>query len=322
MQALLLVDFPIWFLRAFAIAFGLIWGSFLNVVIHRVPRGMSVVRPASHCPACSQPIPFHRNVPVVSWLLQGGRAACCGARIAPRYALVEAAGGLLCWAVLESLVLPLAPETTLLHGLMVFLAHSALALGLLAAAFIDLEFMIVPDSITIGGTIVGLTTFALRDIEPLDALIGAAAGFLIVWLIFGVAYRFLRGRTGMGLGDAKLLMLAGAWFGWSGMFFVLGAGAIQGSLAAVIVLLSGRKLEEPEAVRVEREEAWAALETMSPEERAEAERELLDDPLAEEAGEGLGQARIAFGPFLILATLELQLIGRERILSWLFDANL
>lgn len=317
MQALLLADFPPWFLRVFALAFGLVWGSFLNVVIHRVPRGMSVARPASHCPACGAPIPFYRNVPVFSWLWQRGRAACCGVRVSPRYVLVEAAGGVLCLAILESRVLPLA-DATFVHGGMVFLAHAALALALLAAAFIDLEFMILPDAITYGGTALGLATFALRDMELADAAIGAAVGFLIVWLPFDVIYRRIRGRPGMGLGDAKLLMLAGAWFGWGGVLFVLGAAAIQGSIITVLLLVSGRGLEEPEAVKREREELRAELEALSPEERAELERELAADPLAEEAGEGMGQARIAFGPFLILATLELQLIGRERIFSWLF----
>jgi leader peptidase (prepilin peptidase) / N-methyltransferase len=317
-QALLLADFPPWFLRAFALAFGLVWGSFLNVVIYRVPRGMSVVRPASHCPACGAAIPFYRNVPVVSWLVQRGRAACCGVRVSPRYVLVEAAGGVICWAILESLVLTLE-GATLVHGLMVFLAHAALALALIAAAFIDLEFMIVPDAITFGGTMLGLFTFALRDIELIDAVIGAVAGFLVVWLPFDVIYRRIRGRPGMGLGDAKLLMLAGAWFGWGGMLFVLGAGAIQGTIVTLIMLLGGRQPEEPEAVRREREEIRAEIEAMDPAAREELERELAADPLGEEAGEGVGQARIAFGPFLILATLELQLIGRERIFSWLLD---
>src|SRR5690606_30241812 len=227
--------------------------------------------------------------------------------------LVELAGGILCWAVLETRVLSLAAEATLVQGLMVFVAHAALALALVAAAFIDLEFMIIPDAITLGGTVLGLFTFALNGLELVDAFIGAAAGFLLVWLPFDVLYRKIRGRPGMGLGDAKLLMLAGAWCGWAGMLFVLGAAAIQGTLVTIAFLLSGRAIEEPEAVRREREEMQAALAEMSPEEREAAERELALDPLAEEADDGLGQARIAFGPFLILATLELQLIGRERI---------
>lgn len=106
-----LADFPLWFLRTFALAFGLIWGSFLNVVIYRVPRGMSVVRPASRCPACEAPIRPWDNIPVVSYLILGGKARCCGARVSPRYPIVEAIGGVLSLAVLEVIVLKL-PEGT------------------------------------------------------------------------------------------------------------------------------------------------------------------------------------------------------------------
>ncbi len=316
---LLLSDFPLWFPRVMTFVWGLLWGSFLNVVIYRVPRGMSVVKPGSHCPGCKTPIPFYRNIPVLSWLLLRGRAACCGVRISPRYALVELAGGVLCLAAWEATVAPLGIHVDLLHASMVFLANASLCLALMAAAFIDLEFMIIPDSITIGGTVLGLATFAFRDLELTDALIGAAGGFLGVWLLFDRLYRLLRGFPGMGLGDAKLLMLAGAWFGWSGALFVLGAGAIQGTIAAVISLVTGRGLDDPEAVQREREELKAELEKLSDEEREEILAELEGDPLLEEAGDGVGRARIAFGPFLILAILETLLIGRERIFGWLLS---
>jgi len=296
---------------------GLLWGSFLNVVIHRVPRGMSVVRPASHCPSCHQPIPFYRNIPVLSWLLMRGKAPCCGATVSARYVVIELLGGLLSIAVLEATVLPLGPGTTALHALAVYVTNFALCLGLLAAAFIDLEHMILPDSITFGGTLLGLGTFALRDMDLLDAAIGAAVGFAVVYLPLVVGYAKLRGRAGMGLGDAKLLMLAGAWFGWGGALLVLGGGAIQGTIAVVVLSLTGKRLEEPEAVKREREELRAELEALSDEERAELEKELGADPLAAEPEEGFFNARLAFGPFLILAILECLLIGPDRILSWL-----
>jgi leader peptidase (prepilin peptidase)/N-methyltransferase len=153
-----------------------------------------------------------------------------------------------------------------------------------------------------------------------DALIGAAVGFLIVWVPFDLLYRKIRGKVGMALGDAKLLALAGAWFGWGGALFVLGAGAIQGSVVAIATLLIRGKIEEPEAVRAEREAIRQELLAMSPEEREAAEKELAEDPLAEEAEEGAGQARVAFGPFLVLATLECLLFGRELLatyMSWI-----
>ena len=104
---MILADAPLWFLRTFAIAFGLIWGSFLNVVIYRVPRDMSVVRPGSHCPACGKPIAGYYNVPVLSYVLLRGRAACCGAKMSPRYPLVELLGGALSLAIIEVIVRPM-----------------------------------------------------------------------------------------------------------------------------------------------------------------------------------------------------------------------
>jgi len=303
----------------FALLFGMIWGSFLNVVIHRLPNDMSVVHPPSHCPQCETPIKAHRNIPVLSWVLMGGKASCCGARISARYPLVEAAGGILSLAVLEAIVLQLPGSTPYYHALAVYVADLALVLGLLAAAFIDLEHMFVPDSISLGGAAVGLATFALRDMRLLDAAIGALVGYVVIYLPFVVLYRKLRGRPGMGMGDAKLMMLAGAWFGYSGALFVLGAAALQGTLAVIIMVLLGKPIEEPEAVRREREELLAELELLPQEERAELQRELDLDPLGDEPGEGLGQARMAFGPFLILATLECLLLGPDRIVNWVLS---
>ena len=311
-----LTELPAWFVTAFAVAFGLIWGSFLNVVIYRVPRGMSVVRPGSACPACGKPIRAWDNIPVLGYVLLRGKARCCGAKLSPRYPLVELIGGVLALAVLQVLVMTLPEATPIERSLAVFAAGLALSLGLVAAAFIDLEHMILPDSITFGAAILGVATSSFRSMTFVEALIGAAAGFAIVWLPFIVIYpRVRKGKVGMGLGDAKLLMAAGAWFGWSGALVVLGAGAVQGTIAAVVQIATRGKIEEPEEVRREREEILAELEKMTPEERAEVEKELEGDPLMQEADEGLGGARIAFGPFLALATIEYLFFGK-RVVEW------
>lgn len=316
-------DFPPWFLRVFAAAFGLIWGSFLNVVIYRSPRGMSVVRPASHCPACGEPVRAWDNVPVLSYAILRGKARCCKARLSPRYPLVELIGGALSLAILEAVIFRLGAATPMTRALAIYTADLALSLSLVAAAFIDLEHMYLPDTVTIGGAVLGVATCSFRSMSFTQSLIGAAVGFGVVWIPFVVIYPRIRGKVGMGLGDAKLMMLAGAWFGWGGALFVLGAGAMQGTLAAIATMLVRGKIEEPEAVKREREEIRAELEAMTPEERAEAEKELADDPLAEEAGEGFGQARLAFGPFLVLATIECLLLGRDVIgayLAWVDSA--
>ncbi len=293
-----------------AIALGLLFGSFLNVVIHRLPRGQSVAYPPSSCPACGARIRPTDNVPVLSWLLLRGRARCCKAAISPRYPLVEALGGLVGWGIVHGVVLTLAPDTPLWQAGLLFAAYFALAMGLLAALFIDLDHMILPDEITLGGTVVGLISLPLRDMDWQDALIGGAFGFLIVWLPFDVLYRWLRGHPGMGLGDAKLLMLAGTWFGWPGALFALLAGSIQGTVVAISVWLTRGRLEEPQAVKDEREALREELEGLPESERRRLLDELDDDVLLREPDAGLGGARLAFGPFLILSIFEFLFLGR------------
>ena len=304
-MSLLLGDIPLAFQRVVAVIFGLLWGSFLNVVIYRVPRELSVVHPPSTCPGCGALIKPYDNVPVFSWLLLRGRARCCQVRISPRYPLVELMGGLLSLAVLEVMVRGL-PSTTVWHrAFAVYLAHFSLVLGLVAAAFIDAEHMYLPDPLTIGGTVLGIVTAPLRGMSLRESVTGAVVGFVMVWLPFIVIYARVRGRDGMGLGDAKLTMLAGAWLGWPGAFVVLMAGAVQGTVAAIAIYLTVGKIEEPEAVRLEREE----LKKAAAEGDTEAASILADDPLGEEPGEGLGQSRMPFGPFLILGILEVLFFG-------------
>lgn len=303
-------DVPLWFLRGLAIVFGLLWGSFLNVVIYRVPREMSVAFPASHCPTCSKPVRAFDNVPVLSFLILGGKTRCCRTRLSVRYPLVELMGGALSLAIVEVVLRGMPESTPLARACAVYLADFALSLGLLAAAFIDAEHMFLPDSITIGGTILGIVTATLRGIPFVDALTGAGVGFVGVWLPFVLIYERVRGRPGMGMGDAKLTMLAGAWFGWAGVFFVVMAGAIQGTLYAVGVYLVKGKIDEPAAVKADREE----LEKLAAEGDEEAKQLLIDDPLGAPQGEGFGQSRLPFGPFLILGILEYLFAG-PRILE-------
>ena len=241
-----------------------------------------------------------------------GKARCCGAPISPRYPLVEALGGLAAWAVLETRVMTLPLDTVWYRGLFVFLPYFALVLGLIAAAFIDLEHMILPDAITVGGTLVGIATVPLRmDVSWSSSLLGAAVGFVMIWLPFDVLYRRIRGQPGMGLGDAKLTMLAGAWFGWPGAVFALLAGAVQGTIVAIAVFAAHGKIEEPAAVKKEREELRAAIAAVEDEdERRALEEELAKDPIGLEPGQGVGLSRLPFGPFLVLGTIEFALFGK------------
>lgn len=316
-----LADLPVAFLVAVAVALGLALGSFANVLIYRLPRGLSVVSPGSRCPRCERPIRAWQNVPVFGWLLLRGRAACCGARISPRYPLVEALGGLLGAAVMLRVILPDYGDAPAWVGGVTCFLYLLLGIALLAAFFIDLEHMLLPDVLTLGGVALGLLSVPLRpQATLLGALIGAAAGALIVWFPFIFLYEKLKGHAGMGLGDAKLLALAGAWFGWQGAVFALFAGALQATLVIATVLIVRRgKLGEPEAVTREREELQEAIAAATGAERLRLEAELASDPALRELGPGVGKLRIAFGPFLVLAILEYMLLGEGQLWQACFD---
>jgi len=253
-----------------------------------------------------------------------GRAKCCGIRIPARYILVEAAGGLLSLALIEAVVRPMPANTSLVFATAVYALWFALAIALIAAAFIDLEHMYIPDSISIGAIVIGLSTYWLRPpLSLIEAACSAAAGFAVVWLVFGVLYRLIRGRTGMGMGDAKLLAVAGAWFGWQGTLFTLVAGAVQGTLVAAIILIIKGQIDEPAVVEKERElllSEVAAIE--DPLEREAAEKELEKDPIFEKTTHSVAGARIPFGPFLVLAMIEYLLIGEALLEEYWIWAGL
>lgn len=310
---LTLAEFPQLFLLVFGVAFGLAWGSFLNVVIHRLPLEQSVISPPSHCPGCGAQVRARDNIPILSYLVLRGKARCCGVRISPRYPLVELSGGLLAAAVLQLIIFDLPGDTSVVRALGLFVAYLALGLALIALAFIDIEYMLLPDSLTLGAAALGLATAGFRGQGYLDSLVGAAIGFALVYVPFDLVYRSLRGQPGMGLGDAKLTLLAGAWFGWQGAAFALFAGAIQATVIALVLFAVRGRIDEPDAVIQEREELEAAILAAEGEERAQLERERELDPVMRAPEAGLGKARLAFGPFLALATLEYLLFARAGI---------
>jgi len=310
-------EIPHWFIIVVAVSLGLNFGSFLNVVIYRLPRGLSLSRPGSQCPDCETPIKIYDNIPVFGWLLLRGKSRCCKKRISFRYPLVETMGGLIAWTIVVARILPNEHDLLVSDAALLFGSYLLLSLGLLAAAAIDMEHMILPDSITWGGTVLGLATSFLRpEVEPLYSLLGAVIGYVGIWFPFIWLHEKLRGFPGMGLGDAKLMALAGAWFGPLGVLLVLFGGAIQGTCVAVTALLVHGKIEEPPAVAEQREELLAAIDAAEGAEREELEQMLADDPLGMDPEEAPGGARIAFGPFLALAVIEL-LLFFEPVMSWI-----
>ena len=222
---------------AVAVVFGLIVGSFVNVVVHRLPRGESLVSPRSHCPACGAEILARDNVPVVSWLLLRGRCRVCRAGISSRYPILELANGIL-WV----LVYLKAREWPELAGGLFFVT------ACLALAAIDGEFQILPDKITLTGAAFGiLVAFFSRTRGPSSALLGAALGGGGLFLIAFV-YEKIAGQEGMGLGDVKMLAMIGAFLGASGVLVSVLLASLAGSavgLTAIALKRGDRRMRLP-----------------------------------------------------------------------------
>jgi leader peptidase (prepilin peptidase)/N-methyltransferase len=251
-----------------ALVAGLLVGSFLNVVVYRVPRGESVVTPRSRCPRCGAAIRAWQNVPVLSWLALRGRCASCRAPIPVRYPLVEAATGLL-FAGLAARYGP-APETLL------WMAFGA---GLLAAALIDLDHQVIPDEISVGGLALGLVAVPLLRVHQgadagaafASSGAGALLGGGLLWIVGFVHARLsvATGRTfphwpgegevpprpgsldywtwfpGMGFGDVKLLAMVGAFLGPAGVLETLFAACLVGLLLGLVSALATRSWAAP-----------------------------------------------------------------------------
>ena len=229
------------FFSVFAFIWGAIWGSFLNVVIYRLPAGISLIKPPSHCPYCKTQIKPWHNVPIFGYMFIGGKCASCKAPVSIRYPLVElvcAAMGLAVWfSVAYNPLVPGLPA-----ALSLFAFRFSLVLALIAITFIDLEHMLIPDVISLPFIVFGLAQNWLfpyqTQVPILDAAIGMGAGAGVVILLI-LGYKLVTGREGMGFGDAKLLAVLGAYMGWKALPFILMAGSIQGLLYAAGLMLAG-----------------------------------------------------------------------------------
>ncbi len=221
---------------------GALWGSFFNVAIYRLGLYESVVRPASRCPRCSTPIKWHDNLPMLGWMLLGGKCRQCRLPISWRYPFVELLSTLLALAVYARFVAAPAVEGAAASGLAAhFLVYFAFVGTLLVIAGVDFDHKIIPDTITYPGIpaffVAGVL---LRDVAPLDLVIGMAAGYGIVAVVAELAYLILK-REGMGYGDAKLLALVGALLGWRAVVFTFFVSPFFGLVAVVPVLIARRR---------------------------------------------------------------------------------
>ena len=252
------IDVPLPIACAFMAVLGAIIGSFLNVVIHRVPLQQSIVLPSSKCPKCLAEIKSYDNIPVVSYLILRGRCRMCGAGISPRYPAVEAITGALFAAVTWHDKLSLA---------LVF--DLAFVSAMVALIFIDSEHMLLPNAITYPGVVFALFTRilvpylagpshfddlpqllnALPDlpvwlVSLIGALIGALAGGGSLWLM-GFLWEKLRGIEAMGFGDVKMMFMVGAFLGGRLTVLTIMIGALSGSVAGIAMMYrrGGRNLQ-------------------------------------------------------------------------------
>ncbi|MGH8482180.1 MAG: prepilin peptidase [Nevskiaceae bacterium] len=246
------------FLALAILLLGLCVGSFLNVVAYRLPlmlerdwrrecrallalepepepAPLSLVRPASHCPACGGAIrPWH-NIPLISWLALGGRCAACRAPISVQYPLVEAATGLLsAWCAVR-------------FGWSVQLAGAlALTWALVALSVIDLRTQLLPDTITLPLLWLGLLlSLPGVFVKPAASIVGAAAGYVSLWLVYH-GFRLATGKEGMGYGDFKLLAALGAWLGWQALPLIVLLSSLAGAVVGLgLILLRGHDRNVP-----------------------------------------------------------------------------
>ena len=249
-------DAPLWLHLLLVGGVGLCIGSFLNVVVHRLPRMLArdwrqqafeviretegerlprpeesydLVRPRSHCPACGHMITAWENIPVVSYLVLMGRCRECGTHISMRYPLVEAFTAVLSIAVLLQFGWGWAAAWALIY-----------TWGLIALSFIDFDRTILPDNITLPLLWLGLLVNAQGLFATLsDAMYGAAAGYLVLWSIYW-AFKLVTGKEGMGYGDFKLLGALGAWLGWQLLPLTILISSFVGAIVGLVLILFRR----------------------------------------------------------------------------------
>jgi leader peptidase (prepilin peptidase) / N-methyltransferase len=239
------------FLTLAAALLGLIVGSFLNVVIHRLPRMMergwmlesaelrgetppsaeklTLATPRSRCPQCGHGITALENIPILSYLFLRGRCSACRVRISPRYPLIEALSGLLSGYAAWRFGASWAGAGALLF-----------IWGMIALTFIDYDTQLLPDSITLPLLWVGLLlNLGGTFVELKAAVIGAAAGYLSLWAVYWV-FKLVTGKEGMGYGDFKLLALIGAWLGWQMLPLTILASSMVGAVVGISLIVFAR----------------------------------------------------------------------------------
>jgi leader peptidase (prepilin peptidase)/N-methyltransferase len=281
----------------FAVAFGLLWGSFANVCIYRWPAGRSVVAPGSHCTACQAPIRWYDNVPVLSWLWLRGRCRACQAVFSPRYLVVEATTGALFgvawWAAVVAPAMFEPFGARLLHAAI----YAAFCFAMVVISFIDLDHKLILHKVTVPSIALAYAaSFAWPERRWYDGVVGAAVGYGLPWAIGEIYYRITR-REGLGLGDGMLLAVIGALLGWRGVVVSLFGGSMIGSVIGITAVLvaraGGPEVDAPDA---------APADT-APADTAPADPHKPDADQAQAEKPSVMRTELPFGPFLAMAAV-------------------
>ncbi len=216
-----------WITYLLVLFIGLCLGSFLNVVIYRLPREFSLILPSSSCPQCQHKLKWQHNIPVFSYIFLKAKCAFCNKKISLRYPIVETITGLTAVFLLWKFGLTL-------H----FAAASIFSLILIPLIFIDLEHQLLPDILTLSLLWLGLivSLFSLYTDSP-SAIIGAVAGYLSLWIIANI-YELFTHREGMGYGDFKLLAALCAWAGWQSLIDIVLISSVSGAAIGVFLLIT------------------------------------------------------------------------------------
>ena len=286
---------------AVAVLLGLLWGSFANVCIYRMPptdehpKGLSVVTPGSHCGACGKAVRWYDNVPILSFLWLRGRCRDCKTEFSARYLLVEALTGALFgvawWAAIDAGAMWEPFEVRLLR----FAVYAAFVFVMVVVTFIDLDHQLILDRITYPSIPVFYGAGLLLGNEWSEGLIGAALGYGVV-LVIAKGYYWLTGREGMGMGDGKLLAVVGALLGWRGVVVALFGGSLVGSVLGVAALLLARRHVAAAAPS----EPPAGAKDQTRDEAGDGEQ---SDEQGEEDDVSLAHTELPFGPYLAIAAM-------------------